>query len=330
MKKIIYWTLCLALLTNLVIAGDKSYKWVDENGIVHYGDRVPPEYAQQRREELNKQGMTVGVTNAPKTKEQLAAEAQQARIDAEERRKREEQMNYDRILLSSYSSDEDLQKVYNGKIESIEGIIKITETNINITRQALADLEKQLTIEGLGGKKAKKTTPKKIAEAKELIAKNEAYIANKRQEQEKLRIQLNADLKRYRELTGVPNIENKANEITTVAKNITVDKASIDKKSAVVECKDSAACIKAWSMAKLYIKANANTRLKEVTDTSLITGEPPRPNTIGLSITRFTHQSGERLVMEIICHNSPEGEQYCLSSPVQAIRNGFKGYVEGN
>jgi hypothetical protein len=30
-------------------SSEKLYKWVDENGIVHYGDHVPPEYAKNER-----------------------------------------------------------------------------------------------------------------------------------------------------------------------------------------------------------------------------------------------------------------------------------------
>ena len=27
--------------------GGVAYKWVDEQGVVHYGDNIPPQYAQQ-------------------------------------------------------------------------------------------------------------------------------------------------------------------------------------------------------------------------------------------------------------------------------------------
>src|SRR4029450_7034053 len=31
----------------------KLYKWVDENGIVHYGDHVPAEYSKSERQVVN-------------------------------------------------------------------------------------------------------------------------------------------------------------------------------------------------------------------------------------------------------------------------------------
>jgi hypothetical protein len=43
-------------------AGEQSgrtYKWVDSQGMTHYGDSIPPEYAQGSRSELNSQGVEV-------------------------------------------------------------------------------------------------------------------------------------------------------------------------------------------------------------------------------------------------------------------------------
>jgi hypothetical protein len=47
-------------------------KWTDENGRIHYGDRIPPKYAKQERKILNEQGIEVKTIDAAKTPEQLA------------------------------------------------------------------------------------------------------------------------------------------------------------------------------------------------------------------------------------------------------------------
>src|SRR5260221_7985806 len=59
------------------------YKWTDEKGVVHYGDAVPPQYADQDKTVLNSQGVQVGTIPGRRTPEQQAAEA--ARRTAEER-----------------------------------------------------------------------------------------------------------------------------------------------------------------------------------------------------------------------------------------------------
>ncbi|CAK0768048.1 putative DUF4124 domain-containing protein [Gammaproteobacteria bacterium] len=321
------------LQSTLAIAETNTYKWIDEKGVVHYGDRVPPEYSQQRREELNKHGMTVSVTNAPKTREQLAEDARKARIEAEERRKQEEQMTRDRVLLTSYSSDKDMETVYTGKIDAIAGIIRLTETNINLTRQSLKNDEAEVAENELSGKAISGDLRKRIASERSLIAKNQAYIDTKRKEQADLHAQFEIDLKRYRELKKLPETEENhpvKDTFVTVKENITDKSSTKNKKLVTVECSDTPSCVKAWSMAKLYIQAKANTRLQETTDIRLLTSEPTRPNAIGLSVTRIPNQKGELLQMEVLCHNSPDGEKYCLTPQVQAIRDGFKSYVEGN
>src|SRR5690348_7559111 len=78
--------------------GDKGplvYRWVDEKGIVHYGDRIPPQYAQQDTTVLNRQGVVVDHVEAPKTPAELA---QAARIQAQQIAQKQR----DNFLLTTY------------------------------------------------------------------------------------------------------------------------------------------------------------------------------------------------------------------------------------
>ena len=78
----------------------KLYRWVDKNGQVHYGDSVPAEYAEQDRDVLNRQGVSVGREEGTITPEEAAAKA------AEEKAARDEQKRKlrDRVLLQTYQS----------------------------------------------------------------------------------------------------------------------------------------------------------------------------------------------------------------------------------
>ena len=58
-----------------------AYRWVDENGTVHYGDRVPPQYVQKESDILNSQGVQVGKLDAQKTPDQLAEDAREPRLE---------------------------------------------------------------------------------------------------------------------------------------------------------------------------------------------------------------------------------------------------------
>ena len=56
-----------------------TYRWVDDQGVVHYGDQVPPQYAQKEHTVLNTQGVEVKRLDAQKTPEQQAADARKQR-----------------------------------------------------------------------------------------------------------------------------------------------------------------------------------------------------------------------------------------------------------
>src|ERR1700689_3407446 len=73
-----------------------AYKWVDDQGVVHYGDTIPPQYAQKESTLLNKEGVQVGHNEATKTPAQLAAEAAVAEQFARQKQR-------DSFLLATYT-----------------------------------------------------------------------------------------------------------------------------------------------------------------------------------------------------------------------------------
>ncbi len=52
----------------------KMYKWVDDQGTTHYGETIPPEYADKDRAELNKAGRVVKKKEVLTPEERLAKE----------------------------------------------------------------------------------------------------------------------------------------------------------------------------------------------------------------------------------------------------------------
>ncbi|HKZ72817.1 MAG TPA: DUF4124 domain-containing protein [Steroidobacteraceae bacterium] len=93
---------------------DVAYRWVDEKGVVHYGDRVPPQYAQKERAILNEQGVEVGRIEAPKSPEQLAEIARRQEAD---RRSRER----DAFLLNTYTSVKDIEALRDARLDQLRG-----------------------------------------------------------------------------------------------------------------------------------------------------------------------------------------------------------------
>lgn len=194
--------LVLLLASGMTVSAHagKLYKWVDEKGQVHYGDSIPPEYAEQGRSELNQQGMTVKTTDGAKTPEQLAEIKKAEAHKAEEKKRAEEQAAYDRTLMRTYSGEDDILRSRDQKLAALEITLSITQGNLNTVTKQLDDLNKRA--EGLQG--ANKPLPEKLQkDIGALQTQQQQYqdfIKAKQAEQNKIKEKTEAELNRYREI----------------------------------------------------------------------------------------------------------------------------------
>ena len=90
----------LCVLLPLSVAAQQAqrgtFKWVDDEGVIHYGDSIPPEYADKPKQRLNDQGVAVEQLEGKKTAEQLAAEKKAAELEMQrELQRRADQALYE-------------------------------------------------------------------------------------------------------------------------------------------------------------------------------------------------------------------------------------------
>jgi hypothetical protein len=183
--------------------GAPVYRWVDSNGVVHYGDSVPAEYAQTERSVLNNQGVEVGHVEGRKSAEEQATETQAA--EAAKHR-----AQHDQFLLSTYVSTKDIERLRDERLEQTDGQIKASSIYIDTLTARLTVLQ-----ERAGHFKPYSTDPnaQRMPDdlAEELVRTlNEARsqrqaLEAKRREQADMRAQFEADIQRYRELTSTPH-----------------------------------------------------------------------------------------------------------------------------
>jgi hypothetical protein len=203
-SRIKYWS-ALALCTSLWLSvpplhAGKLYKWVDENGQTRYGDRVPPQYAKKSNETLNKQGVVVESKAAAKTREQLAEEQQLAKLKAEQERKRQEKEHQDRILLDTFTNEDEMILTRDGKIEAIEAVIRVTKSRTEKIKQRLATWKLRAANLERSGKAVPQKLQQNIREARRQIRYNSGYISNRREAQQAIRVKFELDIKRFRTL----------------------------------------------------------------------------------------------------------------------------------
>jgi hypothetical protein len=116
------------------------YRWTDEKGQVHYGDKVPPQEAKQGREAINNQGTVLKVV--PKQLE--GAELEKAQAKAREEKAEQDaaaqRVAYDRYLLSSFGSVADLQASREERLTALDGRITLAQKAVDDNEKTLADL----------------------------------------------------------------------------------------------------------------------------------------------------------------------------------------------
>lgn len=84
------------------------YKWVDEDGVTHYGQAIPPEYRDNAAEEMNRNGMTVRQIEPATTPEERRALEEKAQREMEEQKRLAEQRRRDRALINTYGSAQEI------------------------------------------------------------------------------------------------------------------------------------------------------------------------------------------------------------------------------
>jgi hypothetical protein len=178
----------------------RTYRWIDDKGEVHYGDSVPAEYAGKEHSLLNGQGVEVGHVDRRKTPAELAQEAQAGEL-ARQRAQR------DQTLLSTYVSAKDIEALRDERLAQMEGQLQASSSYIESLATRLGALqERAMQFKPYSSDANARRMPDELAE--ELVrTANEARnqrkaLEAKRKEQADMRVQFEADIQRFRELTA--------------------------------------------------------------------------------------------------------------------------------
>lgn len=184
------------------------YKWVDENGEIRYSDQLPPSQVRQKHQMLNDQGVIIGTKEAAKTEEQLAAEAE-AKINleiqqAEEKRIKDIQDKKDRVLLLTFSSEEEMSAVHDNRIDVIDSVIRLINKSIAATEEHLIGLEDSADINYISqGKEVPGGLAQNIEHFTRKIINRNEQLRLKELEKKNLNEQFESDLARYRLLKSI-------------------------------------------------------------------------------------------------------------------------------
>lgn len=168
--------LAAVLASGQALAGGKVYKWVDENGVTHFGDSIPAEYSRQTHDVLNERGMRVETVNAARPAEETSPQPETSR---------------DRALLATYGSVAEIEQVRDRRLGYLDSQNAVARDRLGALRTRLGELES-------GGGDANE-----LRSVRQRIGEYESEIARRESDKAEISESFAEDIRRFRELKGL-------------------------------------------------------------------------------------------------------------------------------
>ena len=179
----------------------KMYKWVDDKGTTHYGETIPPEYANKDRSELGKSGRVIEKKEVLTPEERRASEQADIKKRAGEEAALERKRR-DKALVNTYSNEKEIDLARNRNLQQIEARINSINSQLKMANDNLLAFQKEASTLTNAGKKIHPSLQEDLKESQERLAKLQQDLEKAKAEKATLDARYDADKARYKELTG--------------------------------------------------------------------------------------------------------------------------------
>ena len=205
MRKIII-SCVLALLIPLASGAKetKVYRWVDADGIVHYGDSIPAEYAEYPKQVLNDRAITIGNLDGKKSEEQKETE----RLEAKRLAAQELQRRADQALLATYLTVEEILMHRDRRVELFQAQSRVTELYLSNLTNRLVDLRNDASqYQPYSDDPDAPMIPEELANdlqrTKETIGRHERNLKKFQTDEQQIIERFDGDISRFKTLKGL-------------------------------------------------------------------------------------------------------------------------------
>ena len=132
-------SIILCLLVPLAAGAQQrpTFSWTDDEGVKHYGDKIPAEYADKPKQVVNEHGVTVGVIEGKKTDEQIEAERAAKELQVQ----KELQRRADQALLATYVNVTEIEMHRDRRVELFQAQARVTELYLRNLHRRLSQLK---------------------------------------------------------------------------------------------------------------------------------------------------------------------------------------------
>ena len=186
------------LISSSFLVQAKMYKWVDENGQMHFGDKIPQKYQVKEHDVLNEHGVKTKHQGAAKTAEEKVEERRLEKERQKAALAEEKQKKLDRELLDIYNTERDLILARDSRLNNIATQVQMSEAIITASNKKIESMEKQV----MNIKAAKRKVPTDLynridSEKKEIVVQNRVMSEHKKRSNEILE-KYNGYIERFR------------------------------------------------------------------------------------------------------------------------------------
>ncbi len=209
MRKLNLIYVLLLLAPAVFAAGNQAgssthFKWVDKDGVVHYGDSIPAEYRDLPKEVVNDYGVAVDHLEGKKTPEQLEAE----RIEQERIQKIELQRRADQALLATYLSVEEILMHRDRRVELFQAQARVTELYLRNLDRRLEKLRAdaanfQPYSEDPDAPMIDDDLADELRKTKEIIQRHERNLEKFKSDEKQIIARFAGDINRFKMLRGI-------------------------------------------------------------------------------------------------------------------------------
>ena len=191
-------TVSVVLLSCSLSAQAKMYKWVDEEGQMHFGDKIPHKYLVKEHDELNEHGVKTKHQEAEKTAEEKAEaiRLEQEREAASLAEKKRKQL--DRVVFDTYTTERDLIVARDSRLDSLATQIQLSEAFISDANIKIESMEKQVAEIKESSHEVSIDLYKRIESEKQEVALQTKVMDSHKKRSDETALQFNAYIERFR------------------------------------------------------------------------------------------------------------------------------------
>jgi Domain of unknown function (DUF4124) len=180
----------------------KLYKWVDEKGVTHYGEVVPPEYANSEKMKLEKGHIEKVERNKPA--EDKNAQGNKGKTEKpQDNQVTLDARRHDNALLNSYSNEKEIDLARDRNLSQIDARVGSYTTLLKSARETVDQLHQESDNRTKAGKKIPQSLTDDISAAEARVDKLQNDLDTNIKESETVKARYEADKQRYRELKGL-------------------------------------------------------------------------------------------------------------------------------